>query len=440
MRQWLVSAFVCGLIFSFAGISAGADSPGGDIAKAMMIMTVADPIGPGVAEFIGDTLEKASTEQAAAVIIQLDTPGGSAESMRRIVQSMYACSVPVVVYVWPSGARAASAGVMITMAADIAAMAPGTNIGAAHPVSAEGKTLDETMNQKVINDMVAFTRGIAKRRDRNAEWAEKAVRESVAVTAAEALDLKVIDVVAKDLDDLVARIDGLDIQGKGRLALKDARRIVVEPSLRTRILKGISDPNIAYILFMIGLAGLFFEIASPGAVFPGVIGAIALILAFFSFQTLPVNVAGILLIILSVVFFILEIKVTSYGMLSVAGLFSIILGSLMLFKGAGPQFQVAYRVLVPTVVLISGFFVGIVSLVVKAHTHAPVTGPEGLVGEIGVVKQSQGREGKVQVHGELWQARFADPVEPGVKVEIVAVENLVLVAKPVARMNDDSNS
>ena len=400
-------------------------------APVIMTVTVADPIGPGVAEFLEDALEKASRERAACLVILLDTPGGSVESMRKIVQAIYASDVPVVVYVSPSGARAASAGVMITMAADIAAMTPGTNIGAAHPVGAGGNDLDKSMTEKVLNDMVAFTKGIAQRRGRNAEWAEKAVRESVSITADEALKNNVIDLVAKDLDDLISQIKGRKIQGKGKLDLDNARIEEIVPNLRTKILKLISDPNIAYILFMIGLAGLYFELSNPGAIFPGVIGAIALILAFFSFQTMPVNIAGILLILLSVVFFILEIKVTSFGMLSVAGVVSMVLGSLMLFKGAGPEFQVAWRVMIPTVTVISGFFVGVVTLVVRAYVHRPFTGSEGLVGEIGVVKQSLGSEGKVLVHGELWQARFSEPCAEGAKVAVERVDGLVVVVKPL---------
>ncbi|MCJ8502558.1 NfeD family protein [Desulfatitalea alkaliphila] len=397
----------------------------------IMTVTVADPIGPGVAEFIEDAIETASTHQAASLVILLDTPGGSVEAMRKIVQAIYGSLVPVVVYVSPSGARAASAGVMITMAADIAAMAPGTNIGAAHPVGAGGQGLDETMAEKVVSDLVAFTKGIAERRNRNAEWAEKAVRESVSVTADEALELNVIDLVATDLDDLIAQLQGREVSDKGVvLELEGLQVVEIEPNLRTRILKIISDPNIAYILFMIGLAGLYFELSNPGAIFPGVVGAIALILAFFAFQTLPVNIAGILLILLSAVLFILEIKVTSYGMLSVAGVISMLLGSMMLFKGAGPEFQVAWRVMIPTVTAISGFFIMAVTLVVRAHVRRPYTGSEGLVGEVGLVKQVNGAEGKVQVHGELWRARFDGPVQLGDKVRVTAVEGLVLTARP----------
>ena len=429
MRSILLWIMAFSLVLSAAGLAAEAEK---ESAKNVMTILVADPIGPGVAEFVEDALLKASVEEAAALVILLDTPGGAVESMRTIVQAMYASSVPVVVYVSQSGARAASAGVMITMAADIAVMAPGTNIGAAHPVGAGGKNIDDAMGEKVLNDMVAFTKGIAERKGRNAQWAEKAVRESVSVTADEALKLKVIDLIARDMDDLLARIHGRQVQDKGKLDVKGAKVVPIEPNLRTRILKLISDPNIAYILFMIGLAGLYFELSNPGALFPGVIGAIALILAFFSFQTLPVNIAGILLIVLSVIFFILELKVASFGLLSVAGVVSMVLGSLMLFKGAGPQFQVAWSVLIPTVLTICGFFVAVVGLVVRAHVHLPSTGLEGLIGEIGVVKQAQGLEGKVLVHGEMWQARFSQPAAVGTKVQVEAVKGLVVTVKPVS--------
>jgi membrane-bound serine protease (ClpP class) len=411
-------------------ILTAADSVSGDIGE-IMIVTISDPIGPGVAEFIQDSLERASRSHAAAIIITLDTPGGLVESMRKIVQAIYACEVPVIVYVSPSGARAASAGVMITMAADIAAMAPGTNIGAAHPVGAGGREIGESMGEKVTNDMAAFAKGIAKRRGRNEQWAEKAVRESVSVTASEALEKNVIDLMAEDMDDLIAKIDQRQVSGKGKLQLAKAERVIIEEGVRTKVLKTISDPNIAYILLMIGLAGLYFELSNPGTVLPGVIGALALILAFFSLQTLPVNITGILLILLAVVLFILELKVTSFGMLSVAGVISMVLGSLMLFKGAGPQFRVAWQVLIPTVAAVSAFFVMIAAVVVRAHVHKPLTGAEGLLGEIGTVKQVSGSRGKVLVHGELWQAVFDGTVQSGDKVRVKAVQDLVLTAAPV---------
>jgi membrane-bound serine protease (ClpP class) len=399
--------------------------------QEILLLRVSDPISPAVAEFVVDGLQQASDSSAAAIIITLDTPGGLSESMRQIVQAIYACKAPVIVYVTPSGARAASAGMMITMAADIAAMTPGTNIGAAHPVNAGGGDLAKTMAEKIVNDMAAFVRGIADRRGRNVQWAEKAVRSSVSVTAEEALKLGVIDLVANNLDDLIGKLEGKTVKDKGILHLEGARRTVIQESLRIKILKTISDPNIAYILLMIGLAGLFLELSHPGAVLPGVVGGISLILAFFAMQTLPVNTAGILLILLAIIFFVLELKISSYGMLSVAGITSLVLGSTMLFRGAGPQFQVAWAVLLPTVILISGFFIGVIYLVVRAQTRKPRTGAEGLTGEIGIVKQINGRKGKILVHGELWQAVFTDEVSLGDKVCVQSVQNLVVTTAPV---------
>lgn len=393
------------------------------------VMTVVGSINPGVAGFVQSGVQKAETENAACLIIQLDTPGGLAESMRQIVQSILASPVPIVVFVSPAGARAASAGVMITISADIAAMAPGTNIGAAHPVSAGGKEIDETMSAKVTNDMVAHARSVAEKRGRNADWVEAAIRESVSVTETDALKKMVIDLVAKDIKDLVAQIDGKEIPGKGRLDLADAAIQPIAESFRTKILKTISDPNIAYILMMIGLAGLYFELSHPGVVLPGVIGAVCLVLAFFAFQTLPVNYAGILLILLSLVFFFLEFKVTSFGMLTIAGIVSLLLGSLMLFEGSGEEgagVRLAWTVLVPTVAAISGFFIVIAGLVVRSQLSRPRTGAAGLIGEIGVVKKPLTPNGKVLVHGELWHATAASAIETGARVRVKNVKNLVI--------------
>jgi membrane-bound serine protease (ClpP class) len=397
----------------------------------IFILRISDAISPGITDFITRGIKKAEKQNAACLIIQLDTPGGLSESMREIVMAIYAADMPVVVFVSPSGARAASAGVMITMAADIAAMAPGTNIGAAHPVASGGKEIGEAMSEKVTNDMVAYVKSIADKRGRNAEWAEKAVRESVSVTEKEALEQNIIDIIAADIDDLIRQIDGKEIEGKGKLDLKDAGRTVLQENLRTKILKTISDPNIAYILMMIGLAGLYFELSHPGAIFPGVVGGLALILAFFSFQTLPVNYAGILLIILSIVFFIMEMKITSFGLLSTAGVISLLLGSLMLFEGEGDSFRLSWQVLIPTITVVSAFFIGVAGLAFKAQMSKPKTGDRGLVGEIGVVKKKIAPEGKVFVHGELWFAKARSPLEEGTKVQVIKMENLVLEVEAV---------
>jgi membrane-bound serine protease (ClpP class) len=395
------------------------------------IVKVADAIGPGIAEFIDSSIARAEKEEAACIIIELDTPGGQAESMRIIVQSILGSTVPVVVYVSPSGARAASAGVMITMAADVAAMAPGTNIGAAHPVGAGGQEIGGTMAEKVVNDMVAQAKSVAEKRGRNQKWVEQAIRESVSVTDTEALKENIIDLIAKNTDDLIRQLNGRNISGKGVLHLDNASKVMIEPGLRTQILKTISDPNIAYILLMIGLAGLYFELSHPGAIFPGVIGGISLVLAFFALQTLPVNYAGILLIILAIIFFIMEMKISSYGLLSVAGFISLLLGSLMLFKGTGPGMRLSLTVLLPTLILVSGFFAFVAGLVFRAHISKPRTGSKGLVGEIGIVKKALTPEGKVFVHGELWKARAQKEIDADVKVRVVNVENLMLEVEPL---------
>jgi membrane-bound serine protease (ClpP class) len=342
------------------------------------LVRISGAISPGNADFLGSAIHKANTEGAGCLIVILDTPGGLAESMRKMVMAIYESGIPVVVYVAPSGARAASAGVMITMAADVAAMAPGTHIGAAHPVNAGGKELDKTMAEKVTNDMVAFVKSIAEKRDRNIEWAEKAVRESVSVTETEALEKQIIDLVARDVDDLLDQIGERDIEGKGPIEIDPAKRVWVAESMRTRILKALSDPNIAYILMMIGLAGLYFELSHPGVILPGVIGSIALVLAFYSFQTLPVNIAGVLLILLALIFFIMEMKIASYGLLSVAGMISLLLGSVMLFDRAGGRIGISWTVMLPTISLVGGFFVVVAGLGISLPHPSPHDGGVGV--------------------------------------------------------------
>ena len=405
----------------------------GDAGSApVYFVRITGAISPGNADFLDMAIHKANAEGAGCLIVMLDTPGGLAESMRKMVMAIYESRIPVVVYVAPSGARAASAGVMITMAADVAAMAPGTHIGAAHPVNAGGKDLGETMAEKVTNDMVAFVKSIAEKRERNIEWAEKAVRESVSVTENEALEKKIIDLVAQDLDELIIQINGLEIKGKGPVDIDPAQRVWIAESLRTRILKALSDPNIAYILMMIGLAGLYFELSHPGVVLPGVIGSIALILAFYSFQTLPVNIAGVLLILLALIFFIMEMKIASYGLLSVAGIISLLLGSVMLFERTGGRIGISWTVMVPTISLVGGFFVVVAGLVFRSRTRRPMTGESGLIGETGEVKTPLTPTGRIQVRGELWIARCRTPLTAGQRVRVTAVDGLTLEVEPEA--------
>ncbi len=399
--------------------------------RSVYLITVSDAISPGTADYIKSGIQKASDAGAACIIIELDTPGGLAESMRHIVMAIYASKIPVAVYVSPSGARAASAGVMITLAGDIAAMAPATNIGAASPVGLGGKQINKTMSKKIINDMVAFTKGIAKKRGRNMTWAEKAVRESVSVTETEALKLNIIDIIATDIDDLIRQMNGREIKEKGVLDLNRVQKIRIKETLRTKVLKTISNPNIAYILLLIGLAGLYFEFSHPGAIFPGVLGGISLVLAFFALQTLPVNYAGVILIILAIIFFIMEMKITSYGLLSIAGIVSLLLGSIMLFDTGDPNMRVSWHVLIPTLIVISGFFVFVAGLVFKSQVTTPRTGAAGIVGEVGIVKKAIMPDGKILIHGELWNATAKESISEGTRVRVLNLENLVLEVEPL---------
>ncbi|RLB15138.1 MAG: nodulation protein NfeD [Deltaproteobacteria bacterium] len=399
--------------------------------NSAMVIELDGTINPGTAQFVIKGLKRAEVSKHMLVIIRLDTPGGLDSSMRSIVKSILNSSVPVVVYVAPRGARAASAGVMITVAAHIAAMAPQTNIGAAHPVSADGKEINKTMSKKVVNDMVAYVRSIAKDRGRNQDWVEKAIRESVSITADVAVKKKVVDLVARDMDDLLALLDGREIalnKGKVTLETKGLKLIYVAPGWRDRVLNTISDPNIAYILMMIGMAGLYFELSHPGAIFPGVIGAISLILAFFAFQTLPVNYAGLLLIALAIVFFIAEIKVSSYGLLSVAGLISLTLGSIMLFE----NIRVSLNLMMPTIVMIGGFFVIIAFLAFRAYKGKPTSGMEGLIGQTGVVEEKIDPVGLIFAHGEYWKATSTEVAEQGEKVRIIGSKGLELIVEKVS--------
>jgi len=400
--------------------------------REVTIIEVEGPINPGSASFLTRGLEDAGKRGSELVIIRLDTPGGLVPSMRVMVKGIMNSPVPVVVYVAPRGAGAASAGVMITVSAHVAAMAPGTNIGAAHPVGAGGKDIDKDMSEKVVNDMASYGRGIAQEKGRNADWVERAIRESVSITAEEAVERKVVDLVAADVDELLKLLDGREIhlmRGKVTLKTKDLEKVYYSPGFRDSVLKVISDPNIAYILMMIGLAGLYFELSHPGAIFPGVIGAISLILAFYSFQTLPVNYAGLLLIALAIVFFIAEIMVSSYGILSLGGIVSLTLGSIMLFEDV----RVSLQLMAPTLVLVGGFFVVVSTLAFRAYRAKPQTGMEGLIGEVGVVEKPIDPEGLVFVHGEYWRAVSNQRLEPGERVAVEEVNGLVLKVRKAGK-------
>ncbi len=389
-------------------------------------------INPISSKFIVESIQKAEEDKAECLVIQMDTPGGLMESMRSVVKEMLSAEVPVVVYVWPSGARAASAGVFVTLAAHIAAMAPGTNIGAAHPVtlgSAQDTTGAKTMMDKVTNDAAASIRSIANKRGRNAQWAEKAVRRSVSITAREALKLEVIDIVCEDLPELLRAINGRKVKlpsGQRILHTENARIERIQMNFRYRILDKISNPNIAYILLMLGIYGIFFELANPGSILPGVTGAIFLILAFFALQTLPINYAGLLLILLAVILFILETQIPSHGILTIGGVISMGLGSIMLINIQNPFLRISWTVIIPAVLITAAFFLFAVGMGLHIQRRKPTTGAEGLVGEVGVALTRIGPTGKVAIHGEIWKAVSDQKIRKGEKIVVIGVDHLQL--------------
>jgi membrane-bound serine protease (ClpP class) len=399
-------------------------------AAPVSLIELDSAITPVTVRLLATAIERAQAEGAQALIVQLNTPGGLERSMRSMVQSILGSPIPVIVYVAPTGARAASAGVFITMAAHVAAMAPATNIGAAHPVAIGGGT-DKEMIKKVENDAAAFARTIATEKGRNAEWAEKAVRSSVSATEREAVKLKVVDLVAESVPDLLAKIDGRTVKttrGQVTLATKGAPVKVIEVRFRDQFLALISDPNIAYLLMMAGMLGIFFELSNPGAVLPGVIGGICLILAFYAFQSLPVNWAGLLLILFGVVLLILEIKVVSHGVLAIGGVVAMLLGSLMLYDTPETTgIRLSWYVMIPTVGTTAGLVFFAVSMGIRALYRPAVTGESAMVGRLGVARSALAPEGQVMIDGELWRAVSQDgAVAAGEPVRVAAIDGLTL--------------
>jgi membrane-bound serine protease (ClpP class) len=423
--------FILSVIFLSAFV---AEIPSQEKAPVLTI-DIDGVINPPTAKFIVDSIDQATNEGAQCLIIQLDTPGGLVESTRLIVKKMLTSHIPIVVYVSPSGARAASAGVFVTMAAHIAVMAPGTHIGAAHPVTlgAEGKE-DKKMSEKILNDMVAFIKNIAKTRGRNLEWAEKAVVKSVSITEDEAVKLNVVDFISPDLQSLLTKIDGKIIKFDGitrTLQTKGVQPKTIQMSWREKLLDVISNPQIAYYLLMLGGMGIFFELSNPGAILPGVVGGIFLILAFYALQVLPVNYAGLALILFAIILFIAEIKVVSHGLLAVGGVISLFLGSLMLFQSPVEYMRLSLSVIIPAVLVTSAFFIFAVTMAIRARLKKPTTGAEGLLGEVGMVTTPLAPEGKVSVHGEFWDVVSDQNIEKGEKVQVIAVTNLKLKVKKI---------
>ena len=402
--------------------------------KRIIRIEVDSIIHPVAAQFVIESLEEADALGAEAFVIQLSTPGGLLTSTREIFTAMLNAETPVIVFVSPSGAQAASAGFFILMAADVAAMAPGTNAGAAHPVGGQGEDIKGDMGDKVEEDAAATIRSLATRNDRNAELAEAAVVESRSFTAEEALENGLIEFVAVNLPDLLRQIDGRELTTEsGDLDLLETADAVVESremAAFQKFLATIAHPNIAYILMTLGGLGLYFELSNPGAVLPGVIGGICLILAFFALSVLPVNYAGIALIILALIFFIAEVKVTSYGLLTVAGVISMVLGSLMLFKSADPAIRVSLGVILSATLFTVVVVAFLMTMVVRTYRSQVTTGTEGLVHKQGVARTVLDPTGKVFVHGEIWNARSEVPIAAGSTVEVVAVDGMNLRVKP----------
>ena len=398
-------------------------------------------INPVTSKFLIKAIDQADSDGSQCLIVMLDTPGGLQKSMETIYKAMLNSAVPIVVFVAPDGAQATSAGVFVALSSHILAMAPGTKIGSAHPVALGAEKMDEDVKNKIVEHTVGEVKKIAELKGRNVEWAEKSVRDSISSTWKEAYDKKVIDLIADNINDLLAKIDGKEViteTGKRILHTKNAKIRNIKMSLRERLLDKISDPNVAYMLLIIGFYGIFFELSNPGAVFPGILGGISIILAFFALQTLPVNYAGILLILLALILFILEVKVTSYGALSIGGITAMILGSLMLIDSSEPYayiFKISFQLILPAVIVTAVFFIFGMVLVARTQKKKITTGREGLIGSIGVCSTEINPEGKVFLHGELWNSISDEHIMPKEKVKVIDIDGFTLKVEKVNKNN-----
>jgi membrane-bound serine protease (ClpP class) len=392
-------------------------------------------ISPASSSYLVRVIDVAERDQAACLIFKIDTPGGLDVSMREITKRILNAEVPVVVYVAPKGARAASAGVFILYASHVAAMAPGTNVGAAHPVSMGGGQMDSVMMEKVTNDAVAYLRALAKERGRNAEWAELSVRESASVDAETALELGVADLIAENEGELIEQLDGREVKVKEGVVVLDTRDTgtrEVKMTFRERLLLLLTNPNIAYVLLLLGIYGLFFELQNPGMIFPGVVGGICLILGFYSLHVLPVNYAGVALLVLSAILFILEIYITSQGLLTIGGIAALVFGSLILFESDVPYLRVSWEVIMLVVIIVAGFVIFLLTLGVRAQFRRKTTGSEGIVGEVGTAKTDiKPAGGTVFVHGEFWNATSDLAIKEGHRVRVLGVKKMVLKVEAI---------
>jgi membrane-bound serine protease (ClpP class) len=402
------------------------------LAATVKVMTIDGPIGAITLKHFERALQDAEESGAQALVVKLNTPGGVMETTLRITTAIMNSRVPVIVWIAPSGGRAASAGVYITYAAHVAAMASSTNIGSATPVAMGGE-MDSAMVKKVVNDAIANLLGSAEKRRRNKTWIEQAVRQGASLPYYEAIDSNVVDFLAEDFDELLAKADGRVValpDGSDTLHVAGATREDVEKTFSEKILEVLTNPNIIFILFSLGSLGLAIELYNPGSIFPGVVGAICIIVALFAMQTLPINYAGLALIILAIVLFLLEIKVTSYGMLTVGGIISLFLGGLMLIDSPEPALQVSLSVIITITLCIAAFLVFVVGYVVKSYRKQVTTGYEGMIGQIGKVAEAIDREGMIYIAGALWKAVADEPIEKGAQVRVVSGEHQILkVAK-----------
>ena len=417
------------ILFSFGAANAG---------NSVIVINVDAGIGPGIAEYIENSIEDAEETGAEALVIKLNTPGGLLESTRDIVTSILEAKVPVIVYVAPGGARAGSAGVFITLAANVAAMAPGTHIGAAHPVGLGGESDTTVMGDKITNDAAAFIRSIAQKRGKNQDWAERAVRQSISASENEALKEGAIDVVAPSIDSLLKAVDGMQVETmSGNVTLSTAKAAIKyrEMNWQEELMMILSDPNFAYIFIMLAMYGIMFELWNPGSIFPGVIGVISAILAAYSLQLLPVNYIGLAFIVVAIILFILEIKVTSFGLLSLGGIVSFILGSVMLIDSPFEFMEISMGMIITASVLTALFFIFIVGLGLKAQKRKSWGGNEGMLLESGVTLTDlqSGIKGKAKIHGEIWSVVSDFTIPQGSKIIVTAIEGLTLKVEPYSQ-------
>jgi len=405
--------------------------------SSIYLLQLSGIINPITSQYVVGGIEDAEAEEAECLILQLDTPGGLDTSMRDIIKKMLNSTIPIIVYVSPSGGRAASAGVFITLASNIAAMAPGTNIGAAHPVVMGEGEIDEEMKAKMENDAAAYIKSIAEKRGRNVQWAEKAVRESASITEQEAIEIGIIEFIANDVEELIEIIDGVRVttaSGTRTLKTKGAEIIPVKMTFKDLFLHSLTNPNIAYILLFLGIYGILGEFSNPGSFFPGIVGGISLILAFVALQSIPINYGGLLLIIFGVVLFVIEVYTPTFGLLTAGGVTSLILGSFMLSKSTAPFLRISLGLIISMSLATAAFFVFALSKGIKIQWKKPVTGREGLLGKVGIAKTDLAPEGTIFIHGERWQACAEDEtIKEGEEVEVLEVKGLNLIVEKYTR-------